>query len=135
MGGVQDAVEHGVAHRHVAGGHVDPRAEDAGAVGEFSRAHAAKEVEALVDGAVAIGAVAARLGQRAAHRADLVDRRIVDIGVAATDQMLGPVVKLLEIIRGEVQVLAPIEAEPVDVSLDRVDIFLLLLGRVGVVKA
>ena len=31
--------------------------------------------------------------------------------------------------------LAPIEAEPAHVALDGVDIFLLLLGRVGVVEA
>jgi hypothetical protein len=34
-----------------------------------------------------------------------------------------------------IEVLAPIEAEPADVALDRVDIFLLLLGRVRVVEA
>ncbi len=34
-----------------------------------------------------------------------------------------------------VEVLAPIEAEPAHVALDRVDIFLLLLGRIGVVEA
>src|SRR5665213_2568591 len=33
-----------------------------------------------------------------------------------------------------VEVLAPIEAEPAHVALDGVDIFLLFLGRVGVVK-
>ena len=34
-----------------------------------------------------------------------------------------------------VQMLAPIEAKPVHIGLDRVDIFLLFLGRVGVVEA
>ena len=31
--------------------------------------------------------------------------------------------------------LAPVEAEPVDIALDGVDVFLLLLGRIGVVEA
>src|SRR5439155_10083400 len=52
-----------------------------------------------------------------------------------TDQMLGPFVELLEIVRGVMEVAAPIEAEPAHVALDRVDVFLLLPGRVGVVKA
>src|SRR6185436_12846390 len=49
--------------------------------------------------------------------------------------MLCPLIELLEIIRGVVKVLAPIEAEPAHVALDGVDIFLLFLGRVGVVEA
>ena len=34
-----------------------------------------------------------------------------------------------------VEMLAPIEAEPAHVALDRVDVFLLFLGRIGVVEA
>ena len=49
--------------------------------------------------------------------------------------MLGPFVELLEIIRGVIEVLAPVEAEPAHVALDGVDIFLLFLGRIGVVEA
>ena len=68
-------------------------------------------------------------------RAHLVRRLVVDIGLAGADQVLGPVVELLEIVRGVVEVLAPVEAEPAHVALDRVDVLLLLLGRVGVVEA
>ena len=62
-------------------------------------------------------------------------RLVVDIGLAGADQVLGPAVKLLEIIRGVIEVLAPVEAEPAHVALDGVDIFLLFLGRIGVVEA
>ena len=85
--------------------------------------------------AVAERAVLAGLGQRAAGGAHLVLRLVVDIGLAGADQVLGPVVEPLEIIRGVVEVLAPVEAEPAHVALDRVDIFLLFLGRIGVVEA
>ena len=60
---------------------------------------------------------------------------IVDIGLAGTDQMLRPFVQLLEIVGRVIKMLAPIEAEPAHVALDGVDIFLLFLGRVGVVEA
>jgi hypothetical protein len=36
VGGVQDAVEDGIAQVHVARGHVDPGAQDARAVGELA---------------------------------------------------------------------------------------------------
>ena len=62
-------------------------------------------------------------------------RLVVDIGLAGADQVLGPVVELLEIVGGVIEVLAPVEAEPAHVALDGVDVFLLLLGRVGVVEA
>src|SRR5215468_10126164 len=59
---------------------------------------------------------------------------IVHIGLAGADQMLGPFVEPLEIIRRVVEMPIPIEAEPAHVALDRVDIFLLFSGRVGVVE-
>ena len=85
--------------------------------------------------AVAERAVRARLGQRAAVGADLVLALVVDIGLAGPDQLLGPIVELLEIVGGVVEVLPPVEAEPAHVALDGVDILLLFLGRIGVVEA
>jgi hypothetical protein len=66
---------------------------------------------------------------------DLIGREIVHIGLAGADQVPGPVVELLEVVGGEVEVLAPVEAEPAHVLFDRLDVFQLLLDRVGVVKA
>jgi hypothetical protein len=50
-------------------------------------------------------------------------------------QVLGPVVELLEIVGGVIEVLPPVKAEPAHVALDGVDIFLFLLDRIGVVEA
>ena len=41
---------------------------------------------------------------------------VVDIGLAGADQVLGPLVELLEIVGGVVEVLAPVEAQPVHVA-------------------
>ena len=49
--------------------------------------------------------------------------------------MLGPLVELLEIIGCVVEVRSPIEAEPAHVLLNRIDIFLLLLSRIGIIEA
>ncbi len=133
--GVQDAVEHGVAQVDVGRGHVDARAQDARAVRELPGAHAREEVEALVGRPVPPRARPARLGERAAVLADLLGGEVLHVGLAGLDQFDRPLVELLEVVRGEVQVLAPVEAEPVHVRLDGVDVLLLFLHRVGVVEA
>ena len=115
--------------------HVDLGAQHAGAVRELAGAHAVEQIEVLLHRAVPVGAVLAGLGQGAAVGPDLVLALVVDVGLAGADQVLGPVVELLEIVRRVVEVLPPIEAEPAHVALDRVDVLLLLLGRVGVVEA
>ncbi len=135
MRGVHDPVQHRVAQVDVGRGHVDLRAEHARAVGELAGPHPREEVEVLVDRAIAPRRVATGLGQRAAVLADLVGRQVVHVRVAVADQVDGPVVELLEVVRGVVEVLAPVEAEPADVALDRVDVLLLLLDRVRVVEA
>jgi hypothetical protein len=41
----------------------------------------------------------------------------------------------MEVVGGVVEMLAPVEAEPADVFLDRIDVLLLFLDRVRVVEA
>ena len=135
MGGVQDAVEHGIAQVDVAARHVDLRAQHPGAFGEFARLHAAQQVQILCRRAVAEGAVRPRLCQRAAAGAHLFRRLVVDIGEAPFDQVFRPFVEPVEMVRGVEQMIAPVEAEPAHVGLDGVDIELFFLQRVGVVEA
>ena len=132
---VQDAVQHGVAQVDVGRRHVDLRAQDARAVGELTGAHAREEVEALGHRPVPPRARGAGLGERAPVLADLVGAEVVHVGLAGRDEGDGPLVQLLEVVRGEVQVLAPVEPEPAHVRLDGVDVLLLFLHRVGVVEA
>ena len=67
--------------------------------------------------------------------ADLLLRLVVDIGEAIADQSLRPFIEAIEIIRGVERLAGPIVAEPAHIGLDGVDIFLLFLGRIGVVEA
>ncbi len=123
----------GVAHVDVGRRHVDLGAQHARAVGELARAHAAEQVQALLDRPVAIRAVRARLGQRAAVRSDLVGREVVDVRLVHPDEALGVLVHLLEVVGREEHLAVPAEAEPGDVLLDRLDVLDVFLGRVGVV--
>ena len=133
--GVQDAVEDGIAQVEVGRRHVDAGPQDAGAVGELAGAHAREEVQVLLDRAAAPGAIETGLRERAAVLADLIGGQVVDVGQPVPDQVDGPFVELLEVVRGVVEVLAPVEAQPAHVGLDGVDVLLLLLGGVGVVEA
>src|SRR5262249_44224668 len=102
---------------------------------ELPRPHPPEEVEALLDRPVPPGARLPRLGQGPPERADLVSREVVDVSPAAPDQLLGVLVELLEVVGGEVEVLAPVVTEPAHVALDRLHVLDALLGRVRVVEA
>ena len=136
VAGIEDAVEHRVAEIDVAGRHVDLGTKHPRPIRELAGAHAGEEVEILRDArardtgcCVPASVSVPRVG------AHLLLRLVVDIGLAGADQVRGPLGELLEIVGRMVEVLAPVEAEPGDVALDRVDVLLLLLGRVGVVEA
>ena len=118
MSGLADPVHHRIAHVDVARRHVDLGAQHVRAVLEFTGAHAAEQIEILVDRASAVRALASGLGERAAIFANLVGRQAVDVRLAVTNELLGPLIQLLEIVRRVVEVLAPVEAQPADVALD-----------------
>ena len=96
MGGVQDAVHNRVAHIEIGMGHIDFSPQCSRAVGEFACPHTLKEVEVFLDGAVAVRAVFAGLGERAAIIADLVCVKVADIGLAYLYKLDGVFVHLLE---------------------------------------
>jgi hypothetical protein len=75
MLGVEDPVHRRVAQVDVRRGHVDLGAQHARAVGELAGAHPLEQIEVLLDRPVAVRAVLAGLGQRAAMLADLVGVR------------------------------------------------------------
>ena len=106
-GRVQDAVHHRIAQVHVGRGHIDLGAQHAGAFGEFARSHPAQQIEVFLDGAVAVRAVFARFGQRAAILANLVGAQVIDVGQPFFDQLFGPFVDLLEVVGGVEELCSP----------------------------
>jgi hypothetical protein len=127
-----DAVQQRVAEHHVGMGHVDLRAEDLLPFCVLAGAHLAEELQVLFRGTVAPRAGDAGLVHGAAVHADLVLRLVIDIGETALDELFGPLVQLLEVVGG-VKLFVPMESEPLDVLLDGVHVFGILLGGVGVV--
>ena len=135
VGGVHDAVHDGVAQVDVGRGHVDFGAQHAAAIGECAVFHLLKEVEVFFDGAVAVRAVFARLGERAAIFPDFVRSLVIYVRQALFDERDGPFVELAEIVGSVVRLRPPVEAEPANVLLHGVHVFLLFARGVGVVVA
>jgi hypothetical protein len=113
--------------------HVDRRAQHARPVFELTGLHPAEQIEVLLDRSVPVRTRAPRLGQRAAIFANLIRGQVVHVGLAETNELLGVVVHLLEVIRRVEDVVVPLEPEPRDVGLDRLDVLDVFLRRVRVV--
>ena len=133
MLGVQDAIHHRIAHVEIRRVHVDLGPQRARAVRKLADLHATKEIEIFRNRTMAIRTFLAAL-EIAAILGDLLRRQIADISLAGLDELLGPLIKLLEIVRGVIQSI-PLEAEPAHVFHDRIDVLDVFLDRIGIVEA
>ena len=134
MGGKLNPVKERVPEHHVRMGHVNLGAEDLFALSVFPGLHLAEETKVLFHAAVAPGAVFARLIDRSSTKADFLLGLVVHIGESHGNKLLSPLVELVEIVGG-VELPVPLETEPVDIFLDGIHVFGVLLGRVGVIVA
>ncbi len=131
---VFDAIEDRVAEHHVGMCHVYLGAEHLLAVGVLAVTHFTEDTQVLFGGAVPPGALLAGSFHCAAPCADFLLCLVVNVCKAALYQLFGPFVELVEVV-GCVKLLLPLEAEPLDVFFDGVDIFGIFFGGVGIVVA
>ena len=134
MMGVPDPVQHGIAHRQVGMGHVDPGPQHVGAVRELAGLHALEQVPVLRGGSFAVRTVPARFRGRAPVVPHLFPGKAVDVGVALVHELQRIGVQLIEVIGGEVQPVFPVESQPPDVPLDPLDVVHVLRLRIRVVE-
>ena len=132
--GVTDPVEDRVPHDHVGMSHVDLGPEDEGPVLELPGLHPPEEVEVLLRGAIPIWALRPGPGDRSPTLPDLLLALLVDVGLPLLDEDLCALVQLLEVVRGEVEVLPPVVAQPTHRVLDRMDVLHVLGERIRVVE-
>src|SRR4029453_16539646 len=130
-----DPVQHGIAHVQIARCHIDLGSEHVSAVLKFARSHALEEIQVLLDGSVGVRAVLSRFGQSTPIGADFVGRQTADIGLSYLDQLDGVVVELFEVVRRVVDPVFPIKSNPSNVGLNRVHIFDILFGWIGIVES
>ena len=134
MFGMKNAVHDRIAHIEIRRRHVDFGAQHLRPVGELTVFHAAEKIEILFNRTVAERALRSRFCQRSAGGADLLHRRVVNVGFSRADQINRPLIKLIEIRRGKVKVFSPIESEPPDIFHDGVDVLHVFLDGIGIVE-
>ena len=130
-----DAVQHGVPHVHVAGGHVYFGAQNGFSFRDFPVFHGLKACQVFFHGTVPVGGFLAGHVHVAALGAYFLHRLFVHVGQSLVDEGDGAFVKEIEHVAGKKEIVPPVEAQPADVFLDAVHIFLVFLAGVGVVKA
>ena len=129
-----DAIDDRVAHIEVAGSQIDLGAEGITVVLKFSGAHSGEQVQAFLNGTVAVGRNGGGI-QVAPVLLELLRRQLADVGQSLLDQLHRIFVVLLKIVGAVVEAVAPVEAQPVDVLLDSLHELHILFGGVGVVHA
>jgi hypothetical protein len=102
--------------------------------GSNARAHAGEQIEILLHGSVAPGALPARLRECAPVFADFFRGEVVHIGQPLADEHHRIFIDAFGIVGTVEQAVSPIEAKPVDVFHDGVHEFHILLGGVRVVE-
>ena len=105
------------------------------AVAELAFAHAPEQIQILCDGSVPVSGRPPRLGHRTSEFPDLFLARAVHVGEARLDQLDRVLVQALEVIRSEMEVVSPVEPEPMDVLLGSADVELVLRFGVRVVES
>ena len=110
MRGMTNPVQGGIAHDQIGRRHVDLRAQHVCTIREFTSAHAPEEVEILLDGAVSIGALPARLSQGTSVLTDFISAKVVYIRLSHFNELLSVLVQLVEIIGSVEFTIAPVTA-------------------------
>ena len=131
---MHDPVHDRIAQVEVRVVHVDLRPQGAAALGELARLHSPEEIEVFLHRAVPVGAFLPAPDVAAVLR-HLLGRQVIDVGFAVANELLGPLVELVEVVGGVELAPFPVGAEPADVFADGIDVLLLLGGGVGVVVA
>ena len=131
---VADPVQHRVAHVDVRRRHVDLRAQHVRAVRELAGAHPAKRSRFSSTLRVAVRAARARLGQRAAVTRASRRRLAVHVRLAVVESAPSPSRTAARSSPRRSGGPVPLEPEPADVLLDRLDVLDVLLRGVRVVE-
>ncbi len=102
---------------------------------ELSSAHAPEEIQILGHRAIPVRGRSSRFGHGAPVLSNFFLTRAVHIGEARLDQLDRVFVETFEVIRGEIEVLAPVEAKPPHVLLDRTNVAFVFRLRIRVVES
>ena len=128
------AVKNRISHIDIGRSHVDLGTQHHSSVRNISAAHFFKQSKIFIDAPIPVRTVCTRGCQRPACFPDLICGKFTDIGFSVSDKLNGAFIHTLKIIRGKVQVLTIVCAQPLNILFDRIDKLFLLFSRVRIVK-
>ena len=134
VGNVQYTVNQRITEQHVRVTHVNLCTKHQCTRLTFPAVHILKQLQVLFYGTLSEGTVCTRTGGGTLLLGNHLCTLFVDIGTTFLNKPYGKVPQLLEIVAGIVDV-SPLESEPLDVLLNALDIFCILLLGVGVIEA
>ena len=132
---VGHTVDDRVTHVQVRGCHVDLRTQGQGTVCVLAVLHVLEELKVLFDRTVTVRRLLTRVREVATVCGDLLCGEIIDEGKSLLNQKDGLLIHDIEVIGCEEDAVLEVGTEPLDVTLDRLDEFGLLLHRVRVIEA
>ena len=133
MFGMANPIKQRIAHVHVRMCEIDPSPQDMRAIGKLPRSHPAEQIEIFRHGSVAIGTGRPGMTQRTTELPDFFRRTTVNVSQSLLDQLFGILIDGFKIV-GRIKQVVPLEAQPKDVFLDRIDVLYVFFRRIGVVK-
>ena len=126
---VDNTVKERVTEKHVRMRHVDLRTKHLLTFCIFSSLHFTEKLEVLLNATVTVRALCSWYLHSTTTCTDLLLCLVIYICKPLLDELLCPLVKLIEVVRS-VTLIFPLETEPLDVLLDRVYVLSILFYRV-----
>ena len=127
-------VDHRIPHIDVGRGHIDLGPQHLLAVLVHAVLHILKQHKVLLHTAVTVGALLPRFRQCPTVFTDLLCGQVTDKCLALLDQLYRRLVHLVKIIGSKEQTILPVCSQPLDILLDGLHEFHLLLGGVRIVE-
>ena len=129
-----NAVQHRIAHHDERRRHIDFGTQARFALFEATGTHFFKQRQVLFHAAIAERAVFTRCGQRTAVLTDLICRQFVYIRQTFVDELYRVGIQLIKIVRGVADIARPVEAQPLHVIFDGLNVFDVFFYWVGVIE-
>ena len=134
MRNIEYTIDKGIAEQHVGMSHVDLGAQNQCAWLALAAVHELEQLQVLLNGAVAIGAVCTWACGGSLLLGNHLGTLLINVCASLLDEPYSKVPELLEVVAGIVDV-SPLETEPLNIVLDALDVFSIFFNGVGVVEA
>jgi len=130
-----DSVDNRITHVDIWGGHVNLCPQNIGAIFKLAISHTLKQIEVLNNWTISVRTLFSRFCQSSSVCPHLLSCQAAYVCFSIFDKLNSKLIQRVKIIWGIVNLFTPLKSEPFYISNNWVDIFLILLGGVGIIKS